>query len=648
MKWVVFDCEGDSLTPTKFYCLSFTDSEGKRGTLTDYQDIRDFFTRYELYVGHNIRRWDLPELRRIVGIDRLDRVVDTLGVSWYLEPERVKSGIESYGEDFGILKIEIDDWLTKPLDTYIKRCERDVEINLRLWTAQLRQLNHIYGSEDAAYRFLRYLDFKMECAALAEESGWKLDKEFCERRHADLLRERDAKFEELARAIPRVGIVKEYVRPKRYRNADGQLSILGQRWSDRLVERGLHPEYDGVITESIGSEPGNPGSHGQIKEWLYSLGWKPQTFKHVKHKKTGEMKEVPQINKEHGGGICDSIKLLYDKEPSLELLDGLSVLNHRISILSGFLRDVDSSGLLHARIAGLTNTLRFKHSEIVNLPKAEVKYGTDIRGCLVASSPDRELCGSDCSGLEDRLKQHFIFPYDPEYVGELNSLDYDPHLDIAVLAGGMTEREVSWYKKVNTLSDEEQIKFFIVEPESKKKFKALKATRSIFKNGNYACQYGAGPPRLVVTCGIDLHAARNLWVTYWKRNWAIKAVAEAQTVKEGPIHGKDPQGRPLNKWLLNPANGFWYSLRFEKDIFSTLVQGTGAYCFDVYLRHVLSERPQLTGQFHDEFIIEIEKGHREDVIGWLKGLMKEVNEYLGLNRELDCDVHFGDRYSEIH
>ena len=49
----------------------------------------------------------------------------------------------------------------------------------------------------------------------------------------------------------------------------------------------------------------------------------------------------------------------------------------------------------------------------------------------------------------------------------------------------------------------------------------------------------------------------------------------------------------------------WYSLRFDKDRFSTLNQGTGAYCFDTWVKYILSKRPQLTGQFHDEVILEI-------------------------------------------
>lgn len=644
-KWVVFDAEGDGLTPTKFYCVCYKDYEGNEGVLTEYGAIRDFFSRYEVYVGHKIRSWDIPSLQRVVSIPKLDRVIDTLGLSWYLQPQRKRHGLEYYGEDYGISKPVITDWYNLSLEDYIHRCQRDVEINHRLFGDQLRYLSKLYPDGESLWRFLKYLDFKMVSAQMAEESRWKLDVGKTELLLKELGELRDSKESELSLRMPEVPVVTLRHPPKRQYKADGELSLLGYRWKELLEERGLPEGHEEPVEVITGYTPGNPASHQQLKDWLYFLGWKPQTFKHKRNKLTGETKEIPQINKEHGEGICESIKDLYDEEPSLELLDGLSILNHRISILSGFLRDRDADGYLRARVQGLTNTLRFKHAEIVNLPKADdkVKYGSDIRSCLVA--PDGyELAGSDMSGLEDRLKQHFIFPLDPDYVATLNRDDYDPHLDIAVLAGGLDKEDAEWYVHVNGLPDEDKRKLSL---EDLNQLKRIKSIRSIFKNGNYACQYGAGIPRLMLTCGIDREAAAKLHGAYWKRNWAIKAVAERQRVQT--LSSPDGNGGQNEQmWLFNPISNFWYSLRYEKDIFSTLVQGSGAYCFDTYLNLVLAERPQVTGQFHDEFILTVKKGYREEITTFLKSKIKEVNDYLKLNRDLDIGVEFGENYAEIH
>lgn len=621
-RWVVWDTEGDGLNPTKFYCLSYHDYEGKKGTLTDYEDIRGFFEPYDCYVAHNCRRWDLRHLERVVGITVPDYVVDTLFVAWYISPERKKNGLEEYGEDYGVPKPKIVDWETQSLSDYIHRCEQDVEINYLLWQDQLSKLFDLYEDGPSVHRFLKYLDFKARSAALAEDSRWKLDIPRCQEAIERLEYERGEKERVLDAALPPVPVVRSYERPKVFYKRDGQLSESGLRWIERARRGGFPDDYEGTITEVVSYDAGNSGSTQQIKAWLDSLGWRPRTIKHVRHKVTGEKKEIPQINKppQEGGGVCESVLELAEQHPdhaeAIHALDGFTTLQHRLGILRGFLRDVDDEGYLTAKVAGLTNTLRFKHAGLVNLPKPDRPYASDIRACLIADD-GHELCGSDQSSLEDRLKQHYLYRYDPEYVNQLMDPKYDPHLDIAVIARMMKQEEADAYKEGD---------------------KSNKPIRDIAKNGNYACQYGAMPPRLQITCGISAKAAQELYDAYWEKNWAIKQVAEDQETKESGGH----------TWMYNPLSGFWYQLRSKKDRFSTLIQGSGVYCFDLWVREVLRQRPQITAQFHDEIVLQVKKGHREDMKEVLERALDKTNEMLQLNRELGISVDFGDTYAEIH
>jgi DNA polymerase I-like protein with 3'-5' exonuclease and polymerase domains len=125
---------------------------------------------------------------------------------------------------------------------------------------------------------------------------------------------------------------------------------------------------------------------------------------------------------------------------------------------------------------------------------------------------------------------------------------------------------------------------------------------------------------------------------YWERNWAVKQFAKEQQVKT------------LNSqmWVKNSVNGFWYSLRYEKDIFSTLNQSTGAYCFDQWVAHYLTKRPNIIGQFHDESINRIPLGEETEHESVLRWAIEKVNEKLKLNIKLDIDVQFGTTYSSIH
>ena len=618
----VFDIEADGLLgdATKIHCLSYRNlNTGDRSTLTDYPSMLDFVRKADVLIGHNIVRYDLPVLSKIIGLDRPNAViVDTLALSWYLEPDRLIHGLEEWGDELGVEKPRIEDWKNQSLDDYIHRCEEDVEINTLLWKRFKKRLTLLYGDWQEAKKLIAYLTFKMDCAAEQERSGWKLDVEYAQQSIQKLTEAKEAKQTILVAEMPQQPVVRLRTRPMKLYKKNGTYSESGAKWFALLAKNNLPLDYNEEIKEVVRYEQANPNSVAQVKDWLFDLGWRPATFKIVRDKKTGDIKKIPQINLEHGGGLCPSVRRIADNgHAGVLALDELGVINHRLSLLTGFLDNVDKQGSVKAQISGFTNTLRFIHKTIVNLPKANQKYGEEIRGVLIADD-DKELCGSDMASLEDRLKQHYIYPHDPKYVEEMNIPGYDPHLSLALLAGEVTEEQVNDYKSGAS--------------------KVIKPIRDIFKNGNYACQYGAMPPRLSLTANIPIAKAKQVHAAYWEKNWAIKVVAAEQRVKR--IKGQ--------MWLFNPVSKFWYSLRHEKDIFSTLVQGTAAYVFDKWVEKFRAKRPQLTAQFHDEVVLTIKRGHREQAKKLLFTAIDELNQELQLNRELGIDVQFGDRYSEIH
>jgi hypothetical protein len=554
-----------------------------------------------------------------LGLSFSGRVIDTLGLAWYLEPLRPRYGLATYGEEFGVSKPIVEDWYTDDIDVYTHRCQEDVKINTILWNKQWDKLKELYSDEDHIWKFLKYLDFKLECARKQERDRWKLDIDFTRNALETLKADKDERVQKLQSIMPKVVKYTTKDKPKVLQKKDGSPSVHGELWYELLRSMGLSEDHDEPVKYIHHYEEPNPSSSQQVKDWLYSLGWKPRTFKYK------DNREIAQINQEHGKGICESIKELYTKEPRLEVLEGLSVLSHRISILEGFLKTVDKDGYVKAQIQGLTNTLRFRHSlPCVNLPKPGLLYADAIRSSLTATE-GYELCGADMSSLEDRLKQHFIYPYDPEFVKEMTTDGFDPHLDLALMGKAVTDEEVQSYKRA--------------KKEKQSVDKHVDKLRSIFKNGNYACQYGAGVSRLALTCGVSKEEAKDIHIAYWKRNWAVKKAASVQDVKnldDGTM------------WLLNPINHFYYSLREEKDIFSTLVQGTASYVFDLWIGFVLKKRDQLTAQFHDEGVWTTKKDDREYMTRILTWAIDMTNKVLKLNRELDIGIQFGSNYAQIH
>jgi len=273
--------------------------------------MRKFLLSSDVIIGHNIRRWDVPQLERLLGIQIKAKIVDTLALSWYLYPERDRHGLEEWGLYFGIPKPFISDWENQTQEEYEHRCKEDVKINVLLWQKMYKYLLEIYGSNDALWKVLDYLSFKLYCAHLQEKSRWKLDVSFCEQSLEELQKIQEEKTVRLTEVMPQVPSVSIKTKPKRFINKDGSYSKLGQDWIKLLSDHKLPLDYDGEIEIVTDYEPGNPNSTDQKKEWLYSLGWKPRTFKEKKNKETGEVTQIPQINLEHGKGICESIKELY-------------------------------------------------------------------------------------------------------------------------------------------------------------------------------------------------------------------------------------------------------------------------------------------------------------------------------------------------
>ena len=116
--------------------------------------------------------------------------------------------------------------------------------------------------------------------------------------------------------------------------------------------------------------------------------------------------------------------------------------------------------------------------------------------------------------------------------------------------------------------------------------------RSAGKGANYSLQFSAGGALTVSRAAkVTMKVANKLVKAYRKRNWTIDVIAGQQKDKR----------TSWGRYQLNPFNGIWYNLKNDKDKFSTLVQGTGSYVFDLWMAHLLTLRNNpkynLTGRY---------------------------------------------------
>lgn len=654
-KATVADLESDGFldVATKLHVLGFQMHDKEvmtfRGSSEGFR-IKKFFEWHieneTPIVIHNGISFDVPLVEKLLGMDLSKiMIIDSLILSWYLNPDRRTHGLGTFHEDYGIEKPAVEDWNEQPYEVYEHRVKEDVKINQALWKDLKCRLIEIYTTakheidagavggkrvsddevlpidslvglsvEEHINRLLTFLMFKMDCARLQEKTQWEVD--------VDLLLESEKKLEaivneakdELEAVMPKVPKYVKKEAPKKPYKKDKTLSATGLKWKELMetFEAEEKDEYGTLLVEKTdasgvfkvlnGYEEPSASSPIQVKALLYSHGWVPLSFKYEKdedkfnawiarkpkegshHSKWTEWKDsrpperaIPQITVggEDGKELCESVLELAEDVPAIKKYAEYNVAKHRLGVVKGFIRDLKDGKWLQARIGGLTNTMRVMHRELCNLPGVDKPYGDIIRGVLIAGD-GKCLLGSDMSSLEDRVKHMFMIPYDPDYVATMQEDDFDPHILMALTAKMITQKEFDDFKQGNKSAN-------------------AKAARKKGKTTNYASVYNAGAAKIAQAAGVSLKEGKTLHEAYWELNWSVKAIAEEQCVI------RDSKG---GKWLVNPVNGFCYSLRKESDRFSTLAQGTGSYFFDMWVDNILTATEEkygkktLTGSFH--------------------------------------------------
>lgn len=474
-------------------------------------------------VFHNGIGYDIPLVEKVLGMDLTDlMVIDTLSVSWYLNTERNLHGLDSFFMDYGIAKPKVgnhrwaapiqEKWNTdKGHETRLKRhyaimnhrVTQDVRINVALWEDLKERLTDIYSNvkrcvdsglvdgkrvseDEVCYidqyknsssvdeyidRILTFLMFKADCARLKEKTKFKVDVGKLDNLITSLSEKIEEARVELEGVMPQVPQYAKKSRPAKGYKQNGERSTHGLSWDAEVAKMGFADEHGNLLVKQVdvdnllilkGYEPPNINGHQQIKDFLFSKGWKPRSFKFIKDEVAQQKwadsgfkphlkpkpRAVPQISIDGDGGkeLCPSVVELAETVPEIMSYAKYTTIKHRLDMCKGFKRDLRPGGYLCARVGGYTNTLREQHRELVNLPSVTKPYGEDIRGLLCSIDDRYILIGSDLSGLEDRVKHHFMLPYDSAYVETMLEDDYDAHLLTALSAGMITQKDFDNYK----------------------------------------------------------------------------------------------------------------------------------------------------------------------------------------------------------
>lgn len=221
-------------------------STGKSWTFhgsTQRETIQKFLDRHIILVMHNGIGYDKKALE-FFGFD-VSKVlfVDSLALSWYLDRERPRHGLESYGEEFEVPKPEIKDWNDLTQEDYDHRVQEDVKIQVLTYKKLKKRFEEVYGAmsdlDFCTHRCTRYLMFKMRQLADQESNTILVDRDAAESLYSSLCAETEEKFDALVQVMPKVAIKAKRKPPAKPFKKNRELSATGEKWKQLTEEHGL-------------------------------------------------------------------------------------------------------------------------------------------------------------------------------------------------------------------------------------------------------------------------------------------------------------------------------------------------------------------------------------------------------------------------
>lgn len=355
--------------------------------------------------------------------------------------------------------------------------------------------------------------------------------------------------------------------------------------------------------------PFNLNSSAQVKEYLLAHGWKPTTW----NIKGGGLTQDPGHPEKTSPKLTeDSYESLGD-DPIAELIARYNVLKHRRNTIcnikapleKGWLANVRDDGRIEARgIPQATNTGRYRHSLVVNVPKASPKvvYGQEMRELFTVPA-GKLMLGCDASALEARMEAHYCYPFEggKEYAYEL--IDGDVHAKNAEFFG--TDRDGA-------------------------------------KAPKYAMTYGARPARVASTLGVSLQEGTRIFDAFWDGNTALAGFRDYITdfwASNGWVPGLD--GRRI-------------FIRSKHAIVNASFQSGGSIVVKVatlFLNKWIREREIDAHQIihmHDEFQYEIWPKDEEVVTELALKAFQRAGEWLNVRVPIEGEVKVGQNWKETH
>ena len=410
---LVYDIETDGLDATKIWVLiahdlntgttyKFSDYDNLHGTIAD--GVR-LLQQAELLIGHNIIGFDSPVVDRLYGTDLLHKHShDTLIMSQVLRYKRGhRHGLAGWGERLGNHKIDFDDW-SQYSKEMLKYCIQDVMVNVDIYNQLLEEYQKVAAYNPKIKEGMQVEHEAGKFNTYVRDKGWYFDMTEAKQLHSTMYN-RMVEIENTLEPLMGTRVVlidKTPKTPKYKKNGDYNANtcrILSEYFGHDVGPTDTHLMSPGTEFQRTCKEQAKLGSQEVVKEWLLSIGWKPDEYN---RKKIGYewVTMGPKLT-------TSSLEKL--GEPGL-LVDEYYTLRHKASLMEGWITKVEGTtdGRLHGNMWVIgTPTFRARHETIANLPGRDTPWGKEIRGML-KPDPGNVIVGADSSGNQLRGLCHYV------------------------------------------------------------------------------------------------------------------------------------------------------------------------------------------------------------------------------------------------
>lgn len=606
---LVYDIETDGFDATKVWCLVAHNLDtGSTYKFSDYDnsipsmdDGCVMLNNAEVLIGHNIIGFDNLVMEKLYGLKLNEKkIYDTWIMSQVLQYKRPhKHGLKGWGEHLNNSKIEFDEW-----DNYSKEmlryCVQDVKLNADVFNHLMVEYKKIAAKRPAIKEGLLIEHDTAKFNARVKTRGWNFDVVKAKKN----LKAMNVRMLEIENILhPQLGTHKVYIDkvekfPKFKKNGDYTAvtaRLLSDFYNKEIKTTDIHVHAAGEPFQRFTVEQITLGSMELVKEWLLTIGWKPDEYN---RKKVG--REWVTV----GPKITDtSLEKLGDLG---KMISEYYTLRNRSSVIKGWLEAL-SDGRIHGNMWTIgTQTFRCRHEVIVNLPGVNAPWGKELRELFIPDD-NWKVVGADSSGNQLRGLCHYVG--NDEFTNE-------------VIYGDQHQRNAD----------------------------ALGCSRPIAKNYLYAYLFGAGDAKLgsILTGKPNANAGKKSREDFAK---GIKGLAELKNrlgdvwrstqyaTGEGWFPGLD--GRPV--FVSGEYQALNYLLQTAEGI---TCKSALSYAMNKINEEGLRAEPRLF--YHDEIAYVAHPDDADRVGEILQESFKEGPKMFGVTCMEGGDYVIGSSYADVH